>query len=48
MTDKSHGIRKWVEEVTALTTPDRIVYCDGSAIEKQSLIKDSLDTGELI
>ena len=48
MTDKSNGIRKWVEEVAALTTPDRIVYCDGSETEKQSLIKDSLATGELI
>src|SRR5262245_18116676 len=48
MTDKSQGIRKWVEEVAALTTPDQIVYCDGSETEKQALIKESLATGELI
>ena len=48
MTDQREGIRRWVDEVSALTTPDRIVYCDGSESEKQELIKESLASGELI
>ena len=42
------GIRTWVEEVAAITRPDRIVYCDGSEAEKDALIEASLATGELI
>ena len=48
MTDQREGIRRWVDEVSALTTPDRIVYCDGSESEKQQLIRESLASGELI
>ena len=42
------GIRKWVDEIAAMTRPDRILICDGSEAEKQQLIKESLVTGELI
>jgi phosphoenolpyruvate carboxykinase (GTP) len=45
---KTTGIKKWVDEIAALTTPDRIVYCDGSEQEKDALIRESLATGELI
>src|SRR5918993_595596 len=48
MIDQHPGIKRWVDEVSALTTPDRIVYCDGSESEKQRLIKESLPAGELI
>jgi len=52
MTDKgalTHpGIRKWVDEVAAMTRPDRILVCDGSETEKDDLIKDSLASGELV
>ena len=48
MTDQREGIRRWVDDVSSLTTPDRIVYCDGSESEKQQLIQESLATGELI
>src|ERR671915_1473190 len=48
MIDQHPGIKRWVDEVSALTTPDRIVYCDGSESEKQQLIRESLATGELI
>jgi phosphoenolpyruvate carboxykinase (GTP) len=41
-------IRQWVEEVSRLTTPDRIVYCDGSDGERERLINECLATGELI
>src|SRR4051794_4137356 len=42
------GIRRWVEEVARTTTPDRIVYCDGSDVEKNAIIKECIATGELI
>ena len=48
MTNAEQGIRRWVQEVTALTTPDRVVYCTGSEAEKQQLIKECLAEGELI
>jgi phosphoenolpyruvate carboxykinase (GTP) len=42
------GIRKWVDEVAAMTRPDRIHFCDGSESEKAQIIKECLATGELI
>jgi phosphoenolpyruvate carboxykinase (GTP) len=42
------AIQQWVDEVGRLTTPDRIVYCDGSEREKEELIQDCLATGELL
>jgi phosphoenolpyruvate carboxykinase (GTP) len=45
---KTSGIKTWAEEIAALTTPDRIVYCDGSEQEKDALIRESLAAGELI
>src|SRR5690348_16539708 len=52
MADKSDikhsGIRKWVDEVAAMTLPDRIHFCDGSESEKAHIIKECLATGELI
>src|ERR1700760_4488703 len=42
------GIRAWVDEVAALTTPDRILICDGSEAERDQLIKEAVATGELI
>jgi phosphoenolpyruvate carboxykinase (GTP) len=52
MTDKDSfthtGILKWVDEVAALTTPDRILICDGSEAERQQIVKECLETGELI
>jgi len=42
------AIEKWVREIAALTTPDQIVYCDGSPEEGQRLTKECVATGELI
>ena len=42
------GIRKWIDDIAAMTTPDRILICDGSEAEKQALIEESLASGELI
>jgi phosphoenolpyruvate carboxykinase (GTP) len=48
MSDQLQAIRQWVEEVTAITQPDRVVYCDGSEQEAKELIQDCLATGELV
>jgi phosphoenolpyruvate carboxykinase (GTP) len=52
MTDKatlSHaGIRKWVDEVAALTRPDRVLVCDGSEAERAQIVDECLATGELV
>ena len=48
MTPISPAISQWVDETAALTTPDRVVYCDGSDGERDRLIGECLVTGELI
>jgi len=42
------SIEKWVKEIAALTTPDNIVYCDGSAKEGEEITQQCVATGELI
>ena len=42
------GIRAWVDEIAAMTRPDRILVCDGSDAERDTLIAESVATGELI
>jgi phosphoenolpyruvate carboxykinase (GTP) len=42
------GIRKWIDDVAAITAPDRILICDGSAAERDALIAESVASGELI
>jgi phosphoenolpyruvate carboxykinase (GTP) len=42
------AIRRWVDEISKLTTPDQVVYCDGSEQEKDRLIRECLATGELL
>jgi phosphoenolpyruvate carboxykinase (GTP) len=48
MPSVSPAIEKWVKEVAALTGPDRIVYCDGSAEEGARLTQECVESGELI
>ena len=38
----------WVEEVAALTTPDQIVWCDGSEEEWNRLTQDLVDAGTFV
>src|SRR5437016_3448605 len=42
------AIGKWVDEVAAMTRPDRILICDGSDAEKDALIGEAVESGELI
>jgi phosphoenolpyruvate carboxykinase (GTP) len=44
----SLALREWVKEVAALTTPDAIVWCDGSQAEKDRLTKQAVAQGILI
>ncbi len=41
-------VQRWVDDVRAMTRPDRLVYCDGSADERAALIEECLASGELI
>jgi phosphoenolpyruvate carboxykinase (GTP) len=38
----------WVEEVAALTTPDRVVWCDGSKDEWTAITDELVDSGALV
>lgn len=38
----------WVEEIAALTTPDRIHWVDGSQSENEALLRQQVDEGKLI
>src|SRR5712675_1447340 len=42
------AIQKWVDEIRRMTTPEQVVFCDGSQGEKDRLIQECLATGELI
>ena len=42
------AVTRWVDEVSRLTRPESIVYCDGSEDERQRLVGECLARGELI
>jgi phosphoenolpyruvate carboxykinase (GTP) len=44
-TTEHPGLRAWVEEIAALTTPDQIHWCDGSAEEFDQLAQVLIDAG---
>jgi phosphoenolpyruvate carboxykinase (GTP) len=41
-------LRAWVDDVARLTQPDAVVWCDGSAAEKQRLLDGMVKSGTLI
>ena len=42
------NVLKWVEEVTALTKPDKVVWIDGSEEQLAELRAEAIKTGEMI
>ena len=44
-TTKNAKLLAWVEEIAKMTTPDSIVWCDGSQEEYQKMIKITVDAG---
>jgi phosphoenolpyruvate carboxykinase (GTP) len=48
MAGQHPAIQKWVDEISKLTTPDRVVWCDGSEGERDALFKECVASGELI
>ncbi|ADL41689.1 Phosphoenolpyruvate carboxykinase (GTP) [Caldicellulosiruptor obsidiansis OB47] len=42
------SVYEWIDEMAKITKPDKIVWIDGSEEEKQRLIKEALETGELM
>jgi len=48
MTTSNTALRRWVEEVAALTKPSAIHWCDGSEAEYQKLIEGMVKSGILI
>jgi phosphoenolpyruvate carboxykinase (GTP) len=44
-TTEHPGLRAWVEEIAALTQPDDIYWCDGSAEEHEQLAQALIDAG---
>lgn len=41
-------LNHWIDEVTHLTQPDRVVWCDGSETENRELIDGMVRTGVLL
>ncbi len=47
MTKNIH-VTKWIDEMAAMTQPDKIVWIDGSEAQAEELRKEACSTGELI
>src|SRR6266576_1978392 len=42
------SVESWVDEVSRTTHPDRVVWCDGSEAENESLIRQMVDDETLL
>lgn len=45
---KNPNVLKWIEEMTALTKPDKVVWIDGSKEQLDQLTEEALSTGEMV
>lgn len=45
---KNPNVLKWVDEMVALTKPDKVVWIDGSEEQLAALRKESIESGEMI
>ncbi len=45
---KNPNVLKWVEEMTALTKPDKVVWIDGSKEQLDAITDEAVSTGEMI
>jgi phosphoenolpyruvate carboxykinase (GTP) len=48
MRERNAAVERWVDEVAERCRPDRVAWCDGTEAERDRLIQDCLQTGELI
>jgi phosphoenolpyruvate carboxykinase (GTP) len=48
MSTNLSSLKKWVDEVVALTQPDQVHWCDGTEAENATLVQMMLATGDLI
>ena len=48
MASTLEALQRWVDEVTGLTRPAHIHWCDGSDAEYQGLVQQMLTTGDLV
>src|SRR5437667_12479270 len=44
----NRSVTEWVEECARLCAPDAIHWCDGSEAEKEGLLREGLECGDLI
>ncbi|MGN0679059.1 MAG: phosphoenolpyruvate carboxykinase (GTP) [Oscillospiraceae bacterium] len=44
---KNQNVLKWVDEMTALTKPDKVVWIDGSKAQLDELTNEAISTGEM-
>ena len=47
MTTKNQALLTWIDEMAAITKPEKIVWIDGSEAQLEALRAEACSTGEL-